>query len=84
MYDFAVIADKWRQFGSGDSNTLMAGDLNDDGIIDMFDFALLGRDWLLAGNCLRTDTNNDKTVNTKDLAEISNMWLETNWLHGMQ
>src|SRR3989339_347075 len=81
MYDFAVIADKWRQFGSGDSNTLMAGDLNDDGIIDMFDFALLGRDWRLAGSCLRTDTNNDKTVNTKDLAEVSNMWLETNWLH---
>jgi hypothetical protein len=53
------------------------GDFNIDYIVDYNDMAILAQQWLLKGENLEADLNNDNTVNLFDFAEFASYWLQT-------
>jgi len=53
----------------------LAGDVNNDGIVNGQDIALVASDWLHAGDNLAADANKDGIVNGQDIALIASNWL---------
>jgi hypothetical protein len=58
----------------------LPGDLSDEGIVDMEDFALFGRQWMLGGCtdpawCDGADINQDGSVLTADAILLADNWL---------
>jgi hypothetical protein len=54
----------------------LAGDANDDGVVDDKDASILGAHWLQTGNWLDGDFNADNVVNDKDAAILAAHWGE--------
>jgi parallel beta-helix repeat protein len=50
-------------------------DLNDDGIVDYFELAVLVNEWLKSGGQLQADFHKDNFVDLLDYAELANQWL---------
>ena len=55
----------------------LAGDVNNDGIVNGQDIALVASNWLSAGSNLPADANKDGIVNGQDIALIASNWLHT-------
>ena len=60
------------------------GDLNEDGICDFKDYAILANEWKQTsssttngGNYLISDLNIDRITDESDLAILASSWLET-------
>ncbi len=53
----------------------LAGDLNNDGIVNAQDLAQVASAWLTTGVGLSGDANFDGIVNSQDLALVSSNWL---------
>jgi hypothetical protein len=54
---------------------VLPGDVNQDGIVDSQDLALMSSNWLVAN--AMADTNGDDIVNSQDIALIASNWLST-------
>jgi hypothetical protein len=50
-------------------------DLNDDGIVDYLEMAVLANEWLQSGPCLQADFHKDNVIDLRDYAEMGNQWL---------
>ncbi len=59
------------------STTLIAGDVNYDGIVNGQDIAAAASDWLGTGTNPAGDANGDGIVNGQDIALIASNWLHT-------
>ncbi len=55
----------------------LTGDVNNDGIVNSQDLALVSSNWLTTGNGLTGDVNGDGIVNSQDLALVASNWLTT-------
>lgn len=55
----------------------LPGDVNNDGIVNSQDLALISSSWLATGSGLAADANHDGIVNSQDLAVVSSNWLAT-------
>ncbi len=57
---------------------VIPGDLNDDGFVNLLDFALFAQYWLdpSCGFCAGADFNADNTVNADDLTAFAAQWFE--------
>ena len=51
-------------------------DINLDGIIDLDEFSLLGRQWLQTDGSLYADFDDNGTVDAFDLCELADLWLD--------
>jgi hypothetical protein len=60
-----------------------AADLDDDGIVNWRDFAILTGSWMNGGNCLRADIDDSGSVDAKDLPLLTDQWLTTSWIYGL-
>ncbi len=86
--DFASFADYWMcntdwanwQDDNCFEMELPAGDLNNDGIVNLYDFAILSRDWREEGNCNKSDIDHSGTVDYEDLSRPADQWLQISWL----
>ncbi|HVU86663.1 MAG TPA: dockerin type I domain-containing protein [Pirellulales bacterium] len=56
---------------------VLAGDVNNDGIVNSQDIALVSSSWLQAGPNVAGDANHDGIVNSQDIALISSNWLQS-------
>ena len=67
--DFAVFADNWAtdSFSYQQEDELLASDLNNDGIVNFLDYAILTED--------RTSGDYE------DIAELAEQWLQKSWLY---
>ncbi len=70
----------YNNFGDGDTLSItepavagIAGDIDNDNDVDMFDFALLAQDWLKNTNG-PSDVTRDGIVNYEDLLAMANNW----------
>jgi hypothetical protein len=55
-------------------------DLNNDGIVDYLELAVLANEWLQSGTCLQADFHKDNVIDLRDYAELGNQWLwKGNW-----
>ncbi|MHC4396985.1 MAG: hypothetical protein ACYS1A_15185 [Planctomycetota bacterium] len=68
LRDFAVLADSWMDSSYELADELLVMDLNNDGIVNFPDFAILAKDW---------DLDYD------DVFILAEQWLDTNWLYGL-
>ncbi len=55
----------------------LTGDVNNDGIVNSQDLALVSSNWLANRSGLTGDINNDGIVNSQDLALVASNWLAT-------
>lgn len=62
---------------------LLEADLNDDGIVDWRDFAILSADFSSAQDCLRADIDCSKMVDYEDVLIMADEWLGKSWLYGL-
>jgi hypothetical protein len=60
---------------------LLGGDLNNDGIVNLQDFAILAGDWMGEGNCIRGDIDHSGIVDYNDLSRLVDEWLQISWLY---
>lgn len=100
FHDFAVFADYW--LGNLMANTywenwpdpncyeieLLSADLNNDGIVNLLDFAILSGDWRAEGPCIKGDIDrtgeNAGVVDYRDLSIMAEQWLQRSWLYGLE
>lgn len=61
---------------SASTGPSLPGDLNDDGIVNSQDLALVASSWMASGKNV-ADVNGDGIVNSQDLAIVSSNWLKT-------
>jgi hypothetical protein len=54
----------------------LTGDLNYDGIVNIFDLADFTEEWLETSTNIESDFNNDQTVNFLDFAKFAQGWLD--------
>ena len=65
---------------------LLDGDLNDDGIVNFVDFAILTDDWqedVEIKDCVRGDINRSEKVGYDDILILLDEWLTKSWLYGL-
>jgi hypothetical protein len=69
--DFAVFADNWMldSFSYHQDDELLAADLNNDGVVDFLDYAIL-------------TTERDRET-CDDIAALAGQWLQKSWLYWM-
>lgn len=60
--------------GGGGGTTYKRGDINKDGTVDEYDFAIMMSQWEEAGLNLTADLNDDNIVNEYDLAILMDNW----------
>ena len=58
-------------------------DLNNDGIVNLYDFAILAGRWRSAVTCDRADIVRDGTINEMDLSAMVDKWLQKSWMYGL-
>jgi len=62
-------------------NWALLSDLNNDGNVDLMDFAEQTEDWLTTAKECPGDLNHDGMVNMDDIAALAKDWLKaTDWL----
>lgn len=89
-YDVMLLAASWldyRDWTNWESLNLtqlegLDADLNDDGVVDLRDYAILAEDWTNGGGCVRGDINRSGTVDYEDVLEMSYEWLMKSWMYG--
>jgi len=89
---FARLANKWMSYRDwrdwDDPNflnlELLDADLNDDGIVDLRDYAILTGDWTSEGPCIRSDIDGSEVVDYRDIAKLADEWLLKSWLYGLE
>lgn len=90
--DYAVFADSWL-FNSfwenrDDNNCyeaeLLSSDLNNDGIVDMRDYAVLAGNWAAEGDCIEGDIDCSGSVDYDDFSEMAEQWLLRSWLYDLE
>lgn len=92
FHDFAMFASYWQDNTDWknwqDENCfeleLLDGDLDDDGIVNLRDFAILTGDWMSKGPCIRSDIDGSKVVDYRDLSKLADEWLLKSWLYGLE
>jgi len=91
-YDLMVFTDGWLDCSKWeDANCfkaeLLDADLNDDGVVDLRDFAILAKDWKVEGPCIRGDIyrfgDSSGVVDYKDVFVLADEWLLKSWLYGL-
>ncbi len=102
-FDLKLIADVWlnerscedwhdpNEYFWNDPNLeqfhLLDSDLNDDGIVDLRDFAILANDYdpnsPIENDCARTNLERDDRVDMKDFSILKEDWLLKSWLYGL-
>lgn len=92
FFDYAVFADDWML--NSDSNNwwtagcrqaeLLSSDLNDDGIVNMLDYAILIGNWQQEGDCIRGDIDRSEVVDSVDLDIFIDEWLSRSWIYGVE
>ncbi len=75
MNDLELFSDGW--LGTASWYKSIAEDINDDGIVNFADFAVLSVNWQMPGTALYGDLNNDWFVNYLDLTLLAEHWLES-------
>ena len=88
FHDFAFFAEYWMcntlwqnwQDNNCFEMELLAGDLNNDGIVNLRDFAILTGDWMKEGNCIRGDIDRSEIVDYNDFSRLVDEWLQISWL----
>jgi hypothetical protein len=60
--------------GGGGGSSYRVGDINHDGHVDEYDFAIMMSEWGEIGNSLTADLNNDKIVDEYDFAILMANW----------
>ena len=63
---------------------MLSADLNDDGIVNLKDFAILTGDWGSEDDCIRANINRSGPVDYKDLFIMADEWLTKSWLYGLE
>jgi hypothetical protein len=56
---------------------LLAGDFNNDGIINSLDYSILNRSWNQTANITANDINKDGIINSLDYAVLSKNWAQS-------
>ena len=90
-YDLMVFAEGWLDCSYWekwqDDNCyeveLLAADLNDDGVVNFCDFAILAGDWGSDDNCIAADIDNSGEVDYTDVFIMADEWLQKSWLYGL-
>jgi len=91
-YDFTILAGSWQDYRNwgnwNDPNfieldALLDADLNDDGIVNLKDFAVLTDNWLSGENCIRSNIDCLGAVDYEDLSIMVDEWLQISWLYGL-
>ncbi|MGD0597055.1 MAG: dockerin type I domain-containing protein [Sedimentisphaerales bacterium] len=63
----------------------LAGDINGDCMVDIYDLSMLVQSWLLAGTSLgRANINDDNSINLLDFSVLAGQWLMSNVLADVQ
>jgi hypothetical protein len=63
----------------------LAGDINGDCMVDIYDLSMLVQSWLLAGTSLgRANINDDNSINLLDFSALAGQWLMSNVLADVQ
>jgi len=84
--DMTLVGADWDDSGESNAGTafmflFLAADLNQDGIVNFEDFAILANQWLQMPGEPSADiaplSNGDNIVNMLDLLMLTNQWLET-------
>lgn len=91
-YDLMVFADGWLDCSYWenwqDDNCyeveLLDADLNDDGIVNLVDFAILTGDWGSGDDCIRSNIDRSGVVDYKDLSMMTEQWLLRSWVYGLE
>jgi len=89
MYDFGAFAEGWRTCSDwqrwGDDNCyeaeLLEADINDDGIVNMVDFAILTKSWMSEDNHIRANIDRLGAVDYTDLSIMAEQWLMKSWIY---
>jgi hypothetical protein len=89
FFDYAVFADDWMLNSDSDNwwmasckqAELLSSDLNDDGIVNMLDYAILTGNWQQVGDCIRGDIDRSKIVDSADLDIFIDEWLSRSWIY---
>ncbi|MBN2455561.1 MAG: hypothetical protein JXB29_03340 [Sedimentisphaerales bacterium] len=58
-------------------------DLNNDGIVNLYDFAILAGRWQSDVTCDRADIVRNETVDEIDLSAMFDKWLQKSWMYGL-
>ncbi len=90
--DFAFFAEYWTansywenwQNDNCYQMELLSADLNDDGVVNLVDFAILTGDWGSGDDCIRSDIDRSGVVDYKDLSIMTEQWLLRSWLYGLE
>jgi len=92
QFDLMVFAEgwldnsDWRNYQEDNcyEAQLPAGDLNDDGAVDLKDFAILADWWRSGQPCIRADIDNSGEVDYDDVSIMADEWLLRSWLYGLE
>ena len=92
LYDYTVFADNWllnsywENWHDDDCYEAESpdSDINNDGVVDLRDFALLAADWMSEADCVRGDIDCSGLVDYYDVSTMADDWLEKSWLYGLE
>ncbi len=76
----------WRNYQEDNcyEAELLASDLNDDGVVDLRDFAILAGYWRSGQSCIRADVDNSGEVDYDDISVMADEWLQRSWVYGLE
>jgi len=87
--DFAIFADSlldctdWQNDNCAEAE-LLTPDINNDGVVNLRDFAILAGGWASEEDCVKGDIVRDGVVDYDDMFELSEQWLQRSWLYGLE
>jgi len=70
--DFSVLGNNWMGTSYGREDELLAGDFNNDGIVNLIDFAIVAKEW------------GSQAFDYDDISILSDEWLDKYWLYWME
>lgn len=90
--DFSGLAGRWQDNTDWknwqDDNCfemeLLAADLDNNGIVNLSDFAILIGDLGSEGPCIRSDIDDSGIVDYDDISRLVDEWLLKSWLYGLE
>jgi hypothetical protein len=74
LNDLGLFSDGWLE--TANWYKLIAEDINNSGIVNFGDFAVVRANWQIPGTALYGDLNNDWFIDCFDLAILAEHWLE--------
>jgi hypothetical protein len=63
---------------------LLAADLDNNGIVNLRDLAIIIGDWESGGPCIRSDIDDSGIVDILDIRKLVDGWLSKSWLYGLE